>query len=87
MTINEARAILNKNVKIAADNKLSVVTFFVKDIMTNEIAHMSIFSDSRYEAHAWAINKAESLKRFVVPYASYMGHELFDSSNTLEFDK
>lgn len=87
MTINEARSILKKNVNIAADNNLSVVTFFNEDIMTGEIVHTSMFSESSYETDAWATRKAESLKKLNVPYVLYRGYILTESSNTLIFDK
>ncbi len=87
MTINEAIAILKKNVNIAHDNNLAVVTLFTEDIMTGEIVHTSMFSESGYETDAWATKKAESLKKLNVPYASYRGYILIESSNTLIFDK
>lgn len=87
MTINEARAILQKNVNIAADNNLSVVTFFNEDIMTGEIVHTSMFSDSGYETDAWATRKAEAFNKLNVPHASYRGYTMIESSNTLMFDK
>ena len=87
MTINEARAIIDKNVKIAADSQLSVVTLFVKDIVADEIVHMSMFSDSRYEANAWEHAKTEPLRRFGIPYVSYNGCTMLNSSDTFEFDK
>lgn len=86
MTINEARAILQKNVNIAVRNNLSVVTLFTEDMMTGEIAHASMFSDSGYETDAWAARKSESFKKLNVHYALYRGYILIESSNTLIFD-
>lgn len=84
MTIKEARAILNKNNKIAAINKLEVVTLLQKDLMSGEIVYTTIFSDSSYEAIAWADRKSEMLKKLDVPFIVYQGSYLRESFGILD---
>lgn len=86
MTINEARAILNKNNSIADASNLTVVTAFQKDMMSGEIVYTTMFSDSSYEAFAWADRKAEMFNKFDVPFLIYQGSHMRESSGILDFD-
>lgn len=87
MTIKEARAILDKNNNIAGIDNLKFVTAFQKDMMSGEIVYTTIFSNSSYEALAWADRKAEMLKKFNVPFMIYQDYHLRESFGILNFER
>lgn len=86
MTIREARAILDKNNKIARTNNLKVVTVFRKGQISKDITYTSMFSDSSYEVCYWADQEAEMLKKFNVPFLIYNNSQMRESFGYLDFD-
>ena len=86
MTIKEARAILDKNNKIAQANNLKVVTVFRKDLMSKDITYTSMFSDVSYEVCYWADQEAKTLREFNVPFLIYENSCMRGSFGCLDFD-
>lgn len=83
----DAKNILDRNVEVAWQNEMTVVTVFHKDLITGETCLTDLFSHDSIQAIIWKNKYLEDLRRLGVPYACYLGDSLDSTQGELLFDK
>ncbi len=83
----DAKNILDRNVEVAWQNEMTVVTVFHKDVITGETCVTDLFSHDSIQAVIWKQKYIDDLRRLNIAYACYLNNSLDSTQGELLFDK
>lgn len=81
----QAKEIIKENFELASKADLTVINIFYKNLITDEIILVDVFSHDSIQTIIWRDRRLETLKKLGVPYACYVGDHLAEAFGALEF--